>query len=562
MPTGPLAPNLAFPPESDSSGEAVFSPQSVPGFLNQGKLYHYGVVPELTIGSPKAVNPEFQQGTPRDLDQYDDPGNVQPATPQALSVASYQLNVNQQAHASPAAPTTIANETQATDQGALLPTRWVTVIEPPVTPAANPARSQPPLPIPLPVNTPAPVNIIEKLSPSRFNVTQVTLPPGAASFPSQNETTVPSHQVTSPPAQVGGAVIEEEEVRPAFITVISIFLLIMACLYGLGGTLGAGLAYVLNLAATGTYSAALTGLFLKSFPQYIILPLMAGLSGVGFLYAGLRVRQGSRKAWITALLIVIICPIMLLFLGRWVMSPINQFLDNPQLTNTVEGLSRLNNPLMQSILSGQLGILLIGLMLLLSGKLFRFPDRRLGKKATVSVIIFALLTVVPIGGYLGNIAFMNLDTDLGFNATAESAGFHIYRPITLPESWIQVSLFSINRDPSALLVGRDTFAQIVFDKGLKERVSGQPSRPVTVRQIDVPPAFDVQAFAQSVIEGAVVKPIAVQRAQGQQAYYIEKQAAGGTIRALALVTSDNVLILLSTKEASEDELTAIANTLD
>jgi len=164
--------------------------------------------------------------------------------------------------------------------------------------------------------------------------------------------------------------------------------------------------------------------------------------------------------------------------------------------------------------------------------------------------------------YLGIVNWLALDKDMNFQATSKEAGFHVYRINDSEKNWQQVAKFKVNQSPSSLLIGRDDFVETGYDLPLTLRIKGRASQMVVVRQIDVPSGFEVNSFAQNLIEGAQVKDVQLGRSASGKGVFLEKSEGTGKMTVLTLTTGDNVLLLLSSKGAGINDLIDLANKLN
>jgi hypothetical protein len=543
-PTGPNLGQFPLPPENDSSAESIRYQASS---LNpQAELYNSGVVPELTLGSPKkntqissqlppvnASGPSVPQPPPA-MTAYQQPQTPQPSSALPSPIPPAHLIL-------PKVITSPVNE------------YWQTVIVPPAQPTPNPP------PVPAQINPPQATSVIEKLTPTRINVPDEIK---YRSIPTVNQNQKTVKKEVREPIINSAKVIEEEEVRSATVTVLASGYIMIGVGYFLMSLLGVFLVYWLNLASAGAITLPLPNLFIRSEPIVTLLPITLGLASLGFMIVGIKLKSGTRSSWGWALITGICFPLLILLTSNYSLSPVGQFLSNPQLAAFFSGIDGFDIRNIFPIFTVQLVSLFLPGLLLVFGNQFHYLKPKNPHLNHWWLWGWTILVLLPLIGYLGYSLFMTLDKDLHYKASSQTAGFHVYRPLQFPSGWEQVSYYSINQSPSSLLVGRDDFIEVVFDRNLTNRINGSPTAQVIIREVDVPASFNLTTFTQGVVEGARVQETKVQRALGQKGYLIDKSGGNNAIRALALITSDNVLLLLSTKEASETELINIANSMD
>lgn len=495
-------PEYNLPPESDYA-EAFYPPPAAPQAM--GNNTNAQIVPEIALGSPQKI---VDQSPPLPNQNLAIPLQPEP-TPQ-FAVATTQMP---------------QPSSQLSSQPPVTRDYWQTVVVP----------SQP--------NIFAPV----------------TIPP---SPPSTKP--IIKASITPPPAlAVGGQVLEEEEEKPKVIILFEWILVGLGGVYGLSALGFTGLAYLIDTSLLSKVSTALAGEFSRAYPLYSLFPLALALMSIVYFYSGFKTRDGSRAAWVIDLITLLGGTVVIFGCGYVVLSPIEKILTNPQFTQQEPLLGALPWEAVNIFLWSQWLILGAWLLLLTSVRQFRFVAQPLEMKKKIIMMVVSCLLIGIVGGYAVKTTMANFDTDLGYKTVAESAGFHIYKPQALPAGWAQTSLMSINSTPGSVIVGRDDFVEVYFDRTLSARVQGQPSAQIIVRQIDVPAGFDVKTFAQTLVDAPVtVETIPVKRADGQIGYAVEKLAEAYAIRALALKTSDNVLILLSTRGAQIEDMVALVNSFN
>lgn len=503
-----LPPNLGTPPELPIAPENDSSEESI-GFgsmLPTAKALS-SVIPELTIGSPQPM-----------------PQETQPAAP----VAAVPLP-------RPSEP---------------IQEHWETVV---VNPPAQTAVPAPPPPPPPPV--PIAPTIIEKLA----------APPMVLNYPAPSPIQAPTAPVEleQPPSQMGGEVLEEEEVRPKIVRFSSYGFMAMGGLYALGALSLTGLGAMITTGIRGQTNNPVPAEFIYYYPITAWLPILLALAAGIFIIVGTFIGQGTRKAWWWGVIAVFGLPLIIVATGGWSIKPIVQVLNQPQLIRNQEILNNIQADFLTNSLNAALLPIILGLMLLVGLKAWHYPAVAIG---TITKGMLAGLIVLLVGGVIGLYAylyFLSSDGDYGYSQVRQAVSFKVYRPVQLPEGWSYATRLFLNTAKGSLLVGRDDFVEVSFDHSLPLRLQGMPSAAVTLREIDVPSGFDMTTFAQTVIDTPNrVEEIAVTRAQGQKGFSIEKNNPTGTIRVLTLMTGDNVLLLLSSKTASIEEMVRLANSLD
>lgn len=495
--------NQQFLPTAGIQGDYELPPETD----SSGDVVAYATQPITGVTSGNlGILPEITLGSPQKMPDPTEGASNQRPTNQQLAPSVRATQTNQQPNIVRLAPATSAPTSEY----------WQTVVVAPVIPVRSVTAEKP---------------VVKKVAPL--------------------------------PTMGGGQVIEEEEARPALIRVIGVFSLLSGGIYGLVALGLTYTAYLLDTSVISIVSTALVGEFSKTYPQFALLPICLSILSVLYIYLGFTIPQGSRRAWIMGL-IVFGGGIWLIWgLGNNVLAPLESILGNPKFTAQEPVLQSLSWDMFRWMLL--VNWVLVGLvaLLLVAYKRFKFPTSRINSRQKWVVAGVSGVLAVVVGGYFTKTFITNQDADLGYTAAAKTAGFHIYRPTALPLGWSQTSKVVINEAPSSVIVGREDFVETFFDHSLASRVQGQPAAQIILRQVDVPAGFDLESFANSLVEPPMtVREVTVGRADGQAGFAVEKPTETHAIRAVVLRTSDNVLLLLSTRAAQIEDLIALANTLD
>jgi hypothetical protein len=506
---------LSLLPETDSSLEAVnwgAYDESTQSALNPA-LYHYGVVPEMSLASPTV-----RQTAARPV-----PAPVNQPRPDSLPP-------------SPPVPATGSDPK---------PIRLVTVPVQPMTPKQVIA----PLALRDGANqNPEPVSVLPQWLPEKKAVGQQPVLP----------------QPKKPAATVlDSRIVEENEIRPVVVNVVSWISYGVAAILLAMWIIYAGVLASIESILVGSLKAPVWGSFLSTYPIFAILLNVLGLVLTGLVFLGQLVKDGSRRSLYWLMAVIFLGGLVILILGKIVTAPIGRLFQNPQLTGGSELLSSLSESWFSGsiyLIVGSLAVFLVICILLLSR--FKYA------KASIKGLSAWLIGSVTIIGFLMSLVpvitsvVLAVNTDYGYVETNNSAGFQVYRPSELPLGWVQVDQFHLNDDAGALLVGRNEFVQSSYDISLARRIEGMPSQLITMRQIEVPSGFDMESFTKTIVEGARIEKVSIAAAKNQEAYLLENIEGGITIRALAYITGDNVLILFSSKLATLNSLVDLATVVD
>ncbi len=516
---------LSAPPETDSSADAVGFPPSEPAGHNQG----LAIVPEMTVGSPKkeAKIEAEKINSPVTRNQSAEKNNVS-----LLKDYQPQRQLNPPlTNQIPSGGDELAREDKRQ--------YWKTEIIPTAVPAAKMTATPPsPPPIPIPLIPPEKAPILPKPTVELKVVKEV------------------------PKVGIRGTIVNEEEIRPARVTVVSILFLLMSGFYGVLAWVTSLAVRWLNTAVNGLTKEPIDSLFIKNFPEYSLMPLAIALASATLWWIGIDLKQGTKKGAWKGLVASLFWPLLIFGLNQWVGVILTRFLSNPQLLTSLINTSGFDLRGLLPIYSAQIAFIIGAGMILMAWVGFKYPSKKKkeGKSQLVKWVRWGLVT--PVVVYLGLVNWLALDKDMNFQATSKEAGFHVYRINDSEKNWQQVAKFKVNQSPSSLLIGRDDFVETGYDLPLTLRIKGRASQMVVVRQIDVPSGFEVNSFAQNLIEGAQVKDVQLGRSASGKGVFLEKSEGTGKMTVLTLTTGDNVLLLLSSKGAGINDLIDLANKLN
>lgn len=356
-------------------------------------------------------------------------------------------------------------------------------------------------------------------------------------------------------------VLSSEEKKPTILKVISILFFALGSLY-IPTTVGllcvAIMGDLLVEYANGAES------FTRQYPLYGVILLLFPLVTILFFYTAFKVKTGSKFAFILSIisfLSIFILPnlteISIWSFARGVLFPTDSIASEtvPLFVINFANLSR-GELRGVSVLLG----LVILLLLIISLKKFHFINQSLSKKAKIFLAIIALLFVLPTVSFVSFKFIEAATSDYAYAKAQSEVAYHIYKPSILPAGLARASKFT----PGQELAGKQDAIRVVYDPPLGKMPKG--GKIVGLQQVGIEPGFDLYSFisnASKVRDISTLQSIDLPFAANRTGYL--RQAKLGESESysnsLAYITTDNVLIYISSLNTSAEELMQFASSL-
>ncbi len=350
---------------------------------------------------------------------------------------------------------------------------------------------------------------------------------------------------------------EKPKVMP---NVISILLIVISFLFMYKAGM---MVTIMSIVDRISYSTGTIYYFLKEFPLYGWVIMAFVLSSSIFLYMSFKIRTGTKSAFWLCVLSLLIFPISLSYVNYKLMYSVAQYFSSESI---ILGTNAPRIPTETSTLViGVLGepaffISFITLVLLLiSFKKFHYLNSSLSFKDIKILIVLMLLFTIPTAFivYSGYSKIKN--DDFGYKKAKFMAGYHIYRPDPIPLGMVHMTNFMANKE----LAGRKYAVQVTYGFAFEKAIDINKSRPIVLKQVGIKGNFSLDEFLLSESEiYSSQETLKLENAKNEVAYLIKKGTGSkGVSKTLIYVTSEDVLIHISTVDSSENDLIEIAMSL-
>lgn len=388
--------------------------------------------------------------------------------------------------------------------------------------------------------------IQEPINPQSFQPLSPSVPPPASFTQAQIHPSLQTDQVFT-----------AEEEKPKIFKIISAFLFFIAFLYGLTAVMITGVILIINRAESNAGGPDFN--FLKYFPAVGLIPFLILLATLFFLIAALKIRDGSRSSWWMGVISLIAIPIPLDLIIVAILTGLSK---STQTINSAQG----ENIIGSSLNLHALGRLIYAfaifelalLPLLIFFKKFHFAGQSLSKKAKIFITIIIIVFVLPIISMMSYGYYKTTDTDYGYNKVKFGVNYHVYKPQFIPGGRVNSTIFI----PKKELAGIQNAIQVAYGTPLDEMMKGKTSSLIIMKQVGINPGFDLKSFAPSVFkEPTSIEQMPLSLAVKGNAYLIQKTSGKLELKILTFITPDNVLITITTPNASKEELIQLAESL-
>jgi len=378
--------------------------------------------------------------------------------------------------------------------------------------------------------------------------------------PTQSQTPVPpSSPVSSQPqvfTQQTDSTFTAGEEKPRIVKTISALFFLISILYIMGTVSMAGIIVIMDRTMG---SGELVFSFLKYFPTFGFIPLLFSLVTLLFSFAALKIRNGSKFSLWLGIIILSSVPLPVAFLSQTLMSPFVNLATNfkggtgentPTIPFNLANL-RFEDPIF--ILSFIALVLLI-----ISFKKFNFVNEPLSKIAKIFLTLLFFVLVLPTFLVVSLGYIRANDTDYGFAKAKSEVSYHVYKPTLTAGGLVNATKFITNKE----LAGKHNAIQVTYDIPFTDLVKEGKGKMIVLKQVGVESGFDLDSFVSSEVKNSSSQqPINLAVAINQKAFLIQRKLEKIDLNFLAYVTNDNVLIFLSSHQASVDELIQFAQSL-
>lgn len=215
----------------------------------------------------------------------------------------------------------------------------------------------------------------------------------------------------------------------------------------------------------------------------------------------------------------------------------------------------------------QLFYISIFILLIVFRKKFTFPDKPLSNKAKVIFALVAFL-IVSYNGYNLAIAYYKAyNPDYEYDKIANKVGFHIYKPAFIPGESVQTTKFYLANQP---LAGKNNVVMSAYDLPMEKLINQTPgankNSPIVIRQAKMDPGFDLKQFVDSLnAKEPKVKTrtnkVTLSNWPSQPAFMREKPFGNRNFVDLEILTTDNILITLTTLGEQPENIIKMAESL-
>lgn len=351
---------------------------------------------------------------------------------------------------------------------------------------------------------------------------------------------------------VSEAVIEK---TPKIITFISSLFFMITFTYSTLSLILFAVLVALTIALSNAGSPGF--MYLRYYPKIGILPLFAAGAAMIFLYVAYRLRDGSRQAWIMAVLALATLPATfsagMPILSYPLIKLVSVYAGSPEKPLITPGITVTQ---LTQIFSVFLIFDLILIALLITIRYFNNQPKSISSNAKTSLLILFLLFFVPSSGVAAYGYWQSATSDYGITAASNTVPFRIYITNAAPGGRVLSSTFQTNEE----LVNQFNAIKAVYDVPLPAIIQTGKNSPITVKQVQVPVEFTDDKYLSTIERdaGTRIEVIKTPNTKSGESHYIVR---GNKIRLFALMP-DSVYLEISSDIAGIDELTQLLQTLE
>lgn len=343
--------------------------------------------------------------------------------------------------------------------------------------------------------------------------------------------------------------------KPIIIKIISILLFIIASLYAFSAFVNLSIILIIEYTFT---AGALVNFVLKIFPTWGFIPIILSVASLIFFYVSYKLRNGSKFSYQLGIGSILAIPIPVALINQALFTPIINLLSAtpPNFDGALPEL-----PLEMSAFRFNDPIFIIAfislILLLLSFKKFQFPNDPLSNKAKVSLIVLALIILIPTITLISLGYIRANDNDLGYSDAQSQVTYHIYKPTLLPVDLDNATKFTIGEE----LAGKLNAVRVAYDTPFEVSVKNGESNLIVLTQVGVESNFNLDTFVTTFMNDVTLQKIPLIEGSDQTGYLLQKSFEDSTFSAIVYLTDDNVLITIVSPMVDSDELIQFASTL-
>lgn len=343
-----------------------------------------------------------------------------------------------------------------------------------------------------------------------------------------------------------------QEEKPKIIKTISILFFAAAILYVMSTASFVGIIVIIDR-AMGSADSSFS--FLRYFPTFGVVPILFSLVTLTYFYVSLKIRNGSKFSYWLGISSLLAIPVPVDYIGQILMA---SFINLASSGSKTTGANIPTLPINPTSLKFGLLPLLILILLIISFKKFKFSNNPISKKAKVFLVSVTLLLVLPTISIMGLKFLEARDTDFGYTKAKAHVTYRLYKPSPLPNGLVNTTKFVVGKE----LAGKQNAVQVAYDVPFTKLIEKGTSKLVILKQVGIEPGFNLRDFVSATKDLTSFDQISVNLTANQEAYLAQKNNGHYDLKILSFVTPDDVLITLTTPNATKEELIQLANSLN
>lgn len=298
--------------------------------------------------------------------------------------------------------------------------------------------------------------------------------------------------------------------------VVSVILFIVGTAYLFSALVHFALNVVLNYVASFDQGYFIFE-FLRYFPTMGLIPIILVAVAITFFFTALKIREQSRLYWAVALSALLIIPVPMLIINRFLLAPFVKFTQTDGSQLSMPSKTSFDLAFALPGFTDQVIIFIVVIaiaVLFIKFKEFTNPPQSLSSRAKIFLVVIFLLFVAPIWGTMAYGYYTLTDHDRGFSQMQNRTSFRILRPTYLPKDFVVLGRPKNTAD----VTGGKTAVGIVYGPPLNN--FSEPGILVLYEQ-KVVPGFDLAKYVQSLVKDPVkerVRTLPLSQAKSGQAY--------------------------------------------
>ena len=366
-------------------------------------------------------------------------------------------------------------------------------------------------------------------------------------------------------ADIDQALEQKSEKKVKIIKVIAVLLFLIAGMYAINAIKPLGVIFILQKTFL---SSSVVDPFLKFERILCAMSLISAISSMIFFYVGFRITDRSKFSFFLIIISLIFVNFIYFLLNFISLNQINGEILNilPKDSLNIENFALMANNQYQilSIIDPLLLILILTTLVLtiISFKKFNLAKKKIAPKFKVILIILAIIFTVPNAYFISSSFIRAGDTDFAYSEVQAQVNYHVYKPTPMPTNLVNATKFYIDEDEWA---SKKNVVRIAYDFLKNTTSNNGQSKTIILRQVGVEANFDLFNFNQSTHQNLenefTLEEVSLAMALDQTAYFFQRPFGESTIRSITFLSSDYVLIEISSLNASFDELVEFASSL-